>query len=135
MRFGRAAGVLVATALAGCGLDVQSPDLFLITRVGQRQKLTMLVNDGGTIRCNGGPTKPLPDRLLLQARDLANSLDSDAKAKLHVAPTAHSVVSYTVKLQNGTLTFPDTAAATHEELAQAELFTIQAARQGCGLGG
>jgi hypothetical protein len=125
---------VAAVALAGC-FDVQSPDLFLLTREGQGQKLTMLVNDGGTIRCNGGPTKPLSDPLLLQARDLATSLDNEVKANLHPAPTGHSVVTYTVKLQNGTLTFPDTAADTYKSLGQAELFTIQAAQQGCGLSG
>jgi hypothetical protein len=128
------ATAVTAVALAGC-LNVEAPDLFVLTREGQGQKLTLLVNDSGTVRCNGGPTKPLPDPLLLQARDLATSLDNELKAKVHPAPTAHSVLTYTVKLQDGTLTFPDTAAATYKPLSQAELFAIQAAQQGCGLSG
>ena len=32
--------VLAALALAGCGLNVQSPDLFLLTRTGQGKPLT-----------------------------------------------------------------------------------------------
>ncbi|HEY6399202.1 MAG TPA: hypothetical protein VIX82_17290, partial [Solirubrobacteraceae bacterium] len=55
-------------ALTGCGLSLQSPDLFLLTRTGQGSKLTLLVNDSGTIRCGGGVTKQLPDPLLLAAR-------------------------------------------------------------------
>ena len=43
---------LIAVVLAGCGLNVQSADLFLLTRTGQGPKLTLLVNDSGTIRCN-----------------------------------------------------------------------------------
>ncbi len=121
--------------LAGCGFDVQSADLFLLMRSGQGQTLTMLVNDSGTIRCDGGKAKPLSDPLLLQARDLATNLDGDAKAKLHIAPTAGSVFTYTIKLEDGTISFADTAATKHHELAPAELFTAQAAEQACGLSG
>jgi hypothetical protein len=130
-----AAAVLAMVAvLVGCGLDVQSPDLFQVTRTGQGQKLTLLVNDAGTIACNGGKPKSLPDKLLLQARDLSTNLNSDAKAKLalHQHPEG-SVFSYTVKVQNGTFTFPDTAARARKELAQLELFVVQAAADPCGI--
>jgi hypothetical protein len=123
-----------AVALGGCGLNVQSPDLFLLTRTGQGQALTLLVNDGGTIRCDGRKARALPDSLLIQARSVAADLDKDAKAKLHLPPTPGSVARYTVKLQNGTISFPDTAASARHELAEAELFALQAARV-CGLGG
>jgi hypothetical protein len=124
--------ILACSLLAACGLDVNSPDLFLLTRTGQGRTLTMLVNDGGTIRCNGGRTKSLPDSLLLSARDLANQLNSDAQKRLRIPPSARSVFFYTVRLQNGTITFPDTAAATHSELASAEQFVLQAAPS-CGV--
>jgi hypothetical protein len=129
-----AAVVLAAVAvslLAGCGFDVQSADLFQVTRTGQGQKLTLLVNDGGTIACNGGKPKSLPDPLLLQARDLAIRLGNDTNLKFPV--TAHSVFLYTVKLQKGTLKFPDTAAGSRKELAQLELFVVQAAADPCGI--
>lgn len=123
--------IAACLVLAGCGLNVNSPDLFVLTRTGQGQTLTMLVNDGGTIRCNGGKTKPLPDKLLLSARDLADKLDADAKKGLHIPRTARSVFFYSVRLQDGTISFPDTAAAQHSELATAEQFVLQAA-QACG---
>jgi hypothetical protein len=125
--------LLIAVGLAGCGLNVQSPDLFFLTRAGHGMKLTLLVNDSGTIRCDGGPGKQLSDPLLLQARDLASTLDRDAKSNLRIAQTALSVYSYTIRLQNGTISFPDTAAGTRRELAQAELFALQVARDPCGL--
>jgi hypothetical protein len=129
-----AAAVLAAVAvLAGCGLNVQSADLFQVTRVGQGQKLSLLVNDSGTIACNGGKPKSLPNRLLLQARDLATDLNSDAKKKLRYPVSPRSVFSYTVKVQNGTFTFPDTAAGTRKELARLELFVVQAAADPCGI--
>ena len=131
-----ALAVLVAVAiLAGCGEDVQAADLFQVTRVGQGQKLTLLVNDAGTIACNGGKPKSLPDPLLPQARDLAANLNDDAKASLSYpgAPPG-SVFSYTVKVQNGTFTFPDDAARARKELAQLELFVVKAAADPCGIG-
>ncbi|HTT31208.1 MAG TPA: hypothetical protein VMG37_22520 [Solirubrobacteraceae bacterium] len=128
------ASVLAAALLAGCGFDVQEPDLFLVTRTGAHgQKLSLLVNDGGTISCNGGKPKNLPDPLLLQARDLATSLNTDVNSKLRFPSSARSVYSYTVKVQNGTLSFPDTAALSRKELSDLELFVVQAAQNPCGL--
>lgn len=120
---------------AGCGLNIQSPDLFDVTRTGEGGSLTMLVNDSGTIRCNGGATKSLPDSMLISARDLATSLNADARAKLRIPAGARSVYSYTVKLSDGTISFPDTAGSRHKELAQLELFTVQAAQGPCGRSG
>ncbi len=125
----------LALLLAGCGLEIQEPDLFLLTRTGEGKTLTLLVNDSGTISCNGAKTKMLADPLLIQARDLAQNLNGDATAKLNIARTANSVDFYTIKLAGGTIRFPDTAGARHQELAQAELFTVQTAQQACGLSG
>jgi hypothetical protein len=127
--------LLAGTLVAGCGLNVSSPDLFLLKRTGEGRKLTLLVNDGGTIRCNGGPAKNLPDPLLLSARDLATALDQDAKNKLRMPPNPRSVFDYTVRLQDGTISFQDTAAATHKEFADAEQFVLQASQGPCGLSG
>jgi hypothetical protein len=114
---------------------VQSSDLFFLTRTGAGPPLTLLVNDGGTVRCNGSAAKPLPDKLLLQARDLASRLDTDAKNHLQLPRTSHTVATYTVKLRGGTISFPDTAARAHSDLAQLELLAVQIAHGPCGLGG
>jgi hypothetical protein len=136
MRTRLAVIAIAVGVLAGCGLQVQAEDLFLVTRTGQGQKLTMLVNYDGGITCNGGKPKQLSDPQLLQARDLTNNLDTDASAKppIRFNATRQSVYSYTVKVQNGTFTFPDTAGATHKELSQLELFVVQAAANPCGVG-
>ncbi len=117
----------------GCGFNVKSADLFVLERTGQGRTLTLLVSDAGTIRCNGGQPKPIPDPLLLQARDLATNLDKDAKARLSLSPGPRSIYTYTLKLQNGAVSFADTSAATHHELAPAELFAAQTAHSVCGL--
>ena len=126
--------LLVACAAAGCGLEVQQPDLFLLTRTGGGSRETLLVNSGGTVRCNGTRTKPVPDRLLLQARTLSGALDRDARHHLRIAPTPNSVYQYRVKLPAGTIVFPDTAARDHPELAQLELLAVKLAQGPCGGG-
>jgi hypothetical protein len=123
-----------AVALGGCGFDVQSPDDFLLTRTGEGSTLTLEVNDGGTVRCNGGNAKQISNALLLQARGIVTDLTTDAKAKLHLPLAAHSVFSYTVRMQDGTITFPDTAAGTRHELSEVESFALQTAQGPCGLG-
>jgi hypothetical protein len=134
MRLRAAVALVLAALVTGCGFEVEEPDLFLVTRTGAHgQKLSLLVNDGGTIRCDGGKPKNLPDPQLLQARDLATSLNTDVSAKLRFPTTARSVYSYTVKVQNGTMSFPDTAGLSHKELSQLELFVVQAAANPCGL--
>jgi hypothetical protein len=125
----------LAVALAGCGLDVQEPDLFLLTRTGQGQELTLLPNDSGTIRCDGGKARTLPDALLIEARDLAQDLDQDARRGLTIKPTPGTVFDYRIKLQHGTVSFPDSAARSRKELSQATLFAAQAAQRACGLSG
>jgi hypothetical protein len=125
----------MAVALAGC-FDVQSPDLFLLTRTGPGAKLTLLVNDSGTMSCNGGKAKPISNARLIAARDLSENLTTDAMAKLRIPPEGGSVYYFRLKLQAGTVSFPDRAAdARHPNLAAAELFATQAAQQVCGLGG
>jgi hypothetical protein len=132
---GAGLAVAMAVALAGC-FDVQSPDLFLLTRTGPGAKLTLLVNDSGTISCNGGKAKPISNARLIQARDLSDNLTTDATAKLTIGPETGSVYYFRIRLQPGTVSFPDRAAdAKHPNLAAAELFAIQAAQQACGLGG
>jgi hypothetical protein len=128
-----AIAAIAAVALTACGLNVSTPDLFLLTRTGQGNPLTLLVNDDGTIRCNGGKAKMLANQLLLQARDLSSTLDKDARRSLRLPRTANTVFDYTIKLPDGTITFPDRAGASRPELAQAQLFAVQAAQSACGL--
>jgi hypothetical protein len=127
--------VAIACWLGGCGLDIQSPDLFLLTRTGQGPKLTLLVNDSGTLSCNGGKAKPISDTLLIQARDLSDNLAQDAGHKLTIPERPGTVFYYRIRLQQGTVSFPDRGTSGRKELSEAELFAVQAAQQVCGLSG
>jgi hypothetical protein len=131
LRAGATGALLAAVVLAGCGLDVASPDLFQVTRSGPGKRLTLLVNDSGTISCDRAKPISLPDPLLLQARDLATSLNKDVGHRFARSP--RSVFTYQVKVANGTFTFPDTAASSRKELSQLELFVVQAAADPCGI--
>jgi hypothetical protein len=124
--------VSALSALTGCGLSVQSADLFLLTRQGPGGQLTLRVSDGGTIRCNGGKSRAMSDAQLIQARTLADDLDGDARDHLTLQPGPRSVYRFRIQLQNGTVTFADTNAVHHRVLAEAELFAVQAAQQLCG---
>ncbi len=126
---------LLAVVPAGCGLNQESPDLFLLTRTGPGPKLTLLPNDSGTIRCDGGGARTLPDSLLIEGRDLAQDLDKDARRGLTIRPSAGTVFYYRVRLEHGTISFPDSAARRQKVLSRATLFAAQAAQQACGLSG
>ena len=137
MRWVAVVALLTAAGVVGCGLDVQAPDLFLLTRTGQGGKLTLLINDSGTISCDGQRPQRLADPLLLRARDLASALGGDAQEKLRIPAPPNSVFQYRIRLKQGMIEFPDTAAAggRYPRLAQAELFAVQTAQQACGLSG
>jgi hypothetical protein len=122
---------LVAAALGGCGFDVRSGDDFLLTRVGEGSRLTLVVNDSGTIRCDGSKPIPISNSLLIAARDLVVNLDRDAIKGLAIASTGTSVYGYTIRMQDGTVSFPDTAAGAHHEFAGAEEFVLRALAGPC----
>jgi hypothetical protein len=123
--------VLAGLALSGCGLTVQSPDDFVLTRTGGSGRLTELVNDSGTISCNGGKARRMSSAMLIAARNLVTSLDADAKQGMRLPASGGSVYTYTIRMQDGTISFPDTAAARHPELGPAEQFALQAAEGPC----
>jgi hypothetical protein len=129
-------GVLAAAAcLAGAGCGAQTPDLFLLTRAGTipGAHLTLLVNDGGTVRCNGGAPRTLPDPQLLAARDIATSLAKDAQHHLVLPRPPGALLRFHLRSQDGTVTFSDVDAARRPELGKVVAFTRTVAREVCGL--
>ncbi|MGN6189431.1 MAG: hypothetical protein ACTHOE_11060 [Conexibacter sp.] len=122
-----------AAALAGCG--AASPDVFLLTRSGSipGARLTLLVNDGGTVRCNGGKPRQLPDKQLLAARRIAEDVSDDAKAGLTLPAPRGSVLRYRLRTQDGTVTFSDVDAGRRPELPPVIVFARTVAQDVCGL--
>jgi hypothetical protein len=134
---GRPIGLALAAAclVAGCGLQVQSADLFQLTRTGPGGKLTLVVNDSGSISCDGGPARNISSSRLIAARDLSDGLAGDAGHHLTLPVPANSVYTFRIRLQQGTITFSDRDTARYPNLAQAVLFATQTAQQVCGLTG
>jgi hypothetical protein len=119
--------------LAGCGADY--PDLFVLNRTGTLPgaKLTLLVNDGGTVACNGGAPRDLPDALLLDARDIVTSLDDEARDDLVLPPRSGALLRYRLRDEAGTVTFSDLDADRMPKLGKVIAFTRTVARDVCGL--
>jgi len=119
--------------LVGCGTT--APDLFLLTRSGSLPgaRLTLLVNDGGTVRCNGGAARPLSDPQLLVARRVQEDVSDDAQKDLTLPARTGSLLRFRIRTQDGTVTFSDVDAGTRPELGRVIAFARTVAQDVCGL--
>jgi hypothetical protein len=130
----RVLGALCATAAAsalfGCG-GVQAADLFILTRSGAtaQARLTLLVNEEGGVRCNGGATRKLSDPQLVQARAIQEDLHDPAAAHLSLPPRPGSVFSYSLRDPDGSVRFSDNSAGQPAVLRNLQLFVLQVAQQ------
>lgn len=136
--FGRRALAVSAIALlagcaSGCGESVELPDLFLIQRTGGADKLTLLVNEGGAVRCDGGPLRQLSDSQLVLARGLQEELLTPSSKHLTLPPRPGSVFSYAVRDEKGTVHFSDNSAGQPLAMRQLQAFVLEVAQKVCGV--
>jgi hypothetical protein len=127
------AALVVAAAGSGCGESVELPDLFVVQRSGAGSKLTVLVNEGGAVHCDGGPTRQLSDAQLVQARALQEELQSASVKHLALAPRSGSVFSYYVRDAEGTVRFSDNSAGQTSVLRQLAYFVLEVEQKVCHL--
>lgn len=131
--------MMVGALLAGCGESVELPDLFLIQRSGGAGKLTLLVNEGGAVRCNGGAKRQLSDPQLVLARGLQEELQSPSAKHLVLPARAGSVFDYYVRDDagdaEGTVRFADNSADQPSVLRHLAYFVLEVAQKVCGLPG
>jgi hypothetical protein len=122
-----------ALALAACGQT--SPDLFALSRTGTipGARLTLVVNDGGVARCNGGRDRSLPSALLLEARDLAGQLPEDARAARRYPPRPGSVLAYRVRSPDGVVRWSDTSRPLPSRYARLAYLARRIAKGVCRL--
>jgi len=133
---GATALVVCAAAFAGCGSEgIESPDLFAIARSGRLPgaRLGMVVNDGGTVRCNGGRAELLPSADLLDARELQRDLAPSSRRGLRLAPGPGSLLRYRVRSGNGTVVFSDTSPRQPRVFFRVAAFARKVAIGVCGL--
>jgi hypothetical protein len=119
--------------LAGCGADY--PDLLVIARSGSLPgaRLGLLINDGGTVRCNGGRARMLPSELLIEARELVTDLGDEAERDLVLPRPPRALLRYRLRMQAGTVTFSDVDANGRPALGRVVALTRSIARDVCGL--
>jgi hypothetical protein len=128
-------GLLLVGAAAGCGESVELPDLFVVQRSGAGPKLTVVVNEGGAVRCDGGPTRQLSDAQIVQARGLQEELQSPSAKHLALPPRSGSVFSYFVRDSEGTVRFSDNSAGQTSVLRQLAYFVLEVEQKVCHLPG
>jgi len=125
--------VLVAVAaLAGCGAP--SADLFEVRRTGPDRpaNVTMVVNDGGTVTCNGSK-HPLDAERLLRARELARELVTQAELGIELPAGAGTNLSYRVRMEEGTVSFSDTSEGNPPVFFAVAAFTKDVSERVCGI--
>jgi hypothetical protein len=133
------ASLLALSSLIACG-GVTAPDLFIVQRSGSGPgaKLTLLVNEEGRVHCNGVATRnghklKLSDSGLVQARAIQEDLKEPASEHLSLSPAPKSVLSYSVRDENGSVHFSDNSSGQPKVLHELALFVLQTAQRVCGL--
>jgi hypothetical protein len=129
--FAGIAALLLGVVCAGCGESVELPDLFVVQRTGAAHKLTVLVNEGGAVRCDGGPVHQLSDAQLVQARGLQEELQSPSAKHLTLPSRPGSVFSYYVRDAEGTVRFSDNSAGQTSVLRHLAYFVLEVEQKVC----
>jgi hypothetical protein len=126
---GAAAAAVLAVA---CG--TASPDLFEVRRSGAdpNANVTVVVNDGGRVSCNG-ESHPLDADRLLRARELTRDLEPQAELNLELPRGPGSQLSYRARMEKGTIAFSDTSRGNPRSFLALAAFTKDVTERVCGL--
>jgi hypothetical protein len=122
----------VAAPIAGCG-GLKSPDLFIVERSGPGARLTLLVNEEGGLRCNGGRELKLSDPQIVQARAIQEELKTPASEHVSLPARSGSVFGYHLRDESGSVSFADNSTGQPKVLRNLALFVLQVAQQNCHL--
>jgi hypothetical protein len=128
----RALGGLAALLVfAGCGAP--SADLFEVVRSGKDQNanLRLLVTDDGTVRCNKKQPVAMGAERLLTARQLARDLQKQAALGLELPAEKGAILSYRVRLEDGTISFSDRSRGVPKSFSRVVAFTSDVANDVC----
>ena len=123
---------LAAVLAAGCGTP--PPDLFEVERTGEDRNanVDVVVNDGGSVSCNGKAHK-LENDLLLRARELLRDIQPQAELHLELPPGPQAQLRYRARMEAGTVAFSDTSPGNPKPFLALAAFTKDVAEDVCGL--
>lgn len=130
----RLAAVVLALALAAAGCGSPPPDLFEVKRSGEdvNANVDVVVNDGGSVTCNGKEHR-LDADLLLRARQVLRDLEPQAELHLELPPGPRSQLRYTARMEAGTVSFADTSRDNPKSFLALAAFTKDVTEDVCGL--
>ena len=132
----RVIGAVLASPLplGGCG-GIKAPDLFLVQRSGAvaGARLTLVVNEEGGVRCNGGRTLKLGDAQLIEARGIQEDMRDPASKHLSLPPGPQPVLSYKLRQESGSVSFSDDSSGQPKVFRRLALFVLQTAQRVCHL--
>jgi len=125
---------VLALALAAAGCGTPPPDLFEVKRTGEDRNanVDVVVNDGGSVSCNGKEHR-LDADLLLRARQVLRDLEPQAELHLELPPGPRSQLRYTARMEAGTVTFADTSRGNPKSFLALAAFTKAVTEDVCGL--
>jgi hypothetical protein len=122
-RPGLLAVVVVVAGLAACGTP--SPDLFVLQRTGAipGARLSLRVQDGGEVTCNGKDAGMMSSDQLIAAREIVRELGGGAVDRqndvtsdsgpldrnLVLPPGPRAILRYSLRAEEGTVAFSDTS--------------------------
>lgn len=130
-----ALGLLLAFGvLSACGGTIVQDDL-AIARTGSvpGARLTLVVNDAGTVTCNGRPAVAVSGSQLIEARYIQMTMVTQAQHGLTLPAGPRPVLHYVVDSPDGHVSFYDDSPAQPSIFQALQLLTLQIAQQDCHL--
>ena len=126
------AAAALAAVLAGCGS--RPPDLMVVERSGAdpNANVKLLVNDGGSVTCNGKEHELDADRLLT-ARQLVRDLEKQAELHIELPPGPGTQLSYRVTMEAGTIAFSDRSEGVPSTFQRLAAFSKDVIEDVCGI--
>ncbi len=94
----------------------------------------LVVNEGGTVRCDGGPALPISDSQLVVARGVQEELQEAASKHLLLPAKSGSVLSYYLRDQDGTVRFSDNSLAKPKALRELQKLVLEVGQGVCHRG-
>jgi hypothetical protein len=123
--------IALVALLAGCG---GSPgDLLAIDVHGgaARRDQRIVIENNGNATCNGGPSRDIGSKPLIDAREIERDLKDDATRAAEYGPGNPRGAGYVVRPKDGTVRWQEGARGLPEVLPRTQLFALQQGRLLC----